>query len=222
MIEIDGLTVHAGSFSLRNASLTVPAGAYGILMGKSGAGKSTLLEAVSGLKHIAAGTIRLCGIDVTNKKPALRGIGYVPQDGALFSTMTVAKHLAFALEIRRVGDSVIKHRVQQLTKLLDIGGLLARTPSTLSGGERQRVALGRALAFHPHTLLLDEPLSSVDDATRGEMYQLLKSVQRHTGVTTLHVTHNGEEAHALADRLFILADGSIRQCDDTEAVGPTT
>lgn len=202
MIQIEHLSVRAGGFALRDVSLTVPTGRYGVLMGRTGSGKSTLLEAVCGLRRVTAGRILLAGTDVTHMRPALRGIGYVPQDGALFSRMTVREHLGFALEIRQRQKEEIAGRVAELAGLLDIAPLLDRTPGTLSGGERQRVAIGRALSARPHTLLLDEPLSAVDEETRESAHELLKSVQRHTGVTVLHVTHNRQEAERLGDCLF--------------------
>src|SRR5207248_5678684 len=129
-----------------------------------------------------------------------RGVGYVPQDLALFPTLTVREHLEFALRIRRATAETIKHRVREFTELLGIGHLLDRLPRGLSGGESQRVALGRALTFHPRVLLLDEPLSALDEETRQEMYSLLKRVQKKTGVTTLHVTHSKAEARAMAEQ----------------------
>lgn len=211
MIAVDNLVVHAGQFTLEGASLVVPTGEYGALMGRTGCGKTTLLEAICGLKRVTSGSITLNGMDVTRMKPALRGIGFVPQDGALFSRMTVRQHLGFALEIRRTRRDTTARRVGEMAEMLGIENLLDRTPLNLSGGERQRVALGRALAFRPHTLLMDEPLSAVDEETREEMYTLLKSVQRLTGVTTLHITHNREEARALADRLFRLENGTVEE-----------
>ncbi len=202
MIQIEHLSVRAGGFELRDLSLIVPTGRYGVLMGRTGSGKSTLLEAVCGLRRVTAGRILLAGTDVTHARPALRGIGYVPQDGALFSRMTVREHLGFALEIRRRQQEEIAGRVAELAGLLGVAPLLDRLPGTLSGGERQRVAIGRALSARPHTLLLDEPLSAVDEETRESAYELLKSVQRHTGVTVLHVTHNRQEAERLGDCLF--------------------
>lgn len=209
MIKIENITVRAGGFSLRDVSLDVPAGCYGALMGRTGSGKTTLLEAIIGLKPVEKGKIILNGRDVTNANPAVRGIGYVPQDGALFSTMTVREHLAFALEIRREKRDAVEQRVQELAGLLGITNLLGRYPFGLSGGERQRVALGRALSFRPAILLLDEPLSSVDEGTRSEMYELLRRVQVESGVTALHITHNPAEARELADAVFVLSGGKI-------------
>ncbi|HEX9114458.1 MAG TPA: ABC transporter ATP-binding protein, partial [Anaerolineae bacterium] len=200
MIAVDHLTVRAGDFALEDVTLEVPTGQYAVLMGRTGSGKTTLLEALCGLKPVAGGTIRLNGRDVTRLKPAERGIGYVPQDRALFQTMTVREHLAFALVLHRAERDAIRHRVAELSRLLGIESLLERRPAGLSGGEAQRVALGRALSVRPGILCLDEPLSALDDETRQEMCSLLRSVRQSTGVTILHVTHNPNEAEQLADR----------------------
>ncbi len=211
MIDISGLSITAGAFSLRDVRFTVPTGKYTVLMGRTGCGKTTLLEAICGLRSVCAGRVRLMGRDVTNHSPGVRGIGYVPQDKALFSTMTVRGHLSFSLEIRKLPRPQIDARVVEISELLGIAKLLDRRPAGLSGGESQRVALGRALSFHPGILLLDEPLSALDDQTREEMYALLKSIRERTGVTTLHVTHHQGEAERLADEILILENGGIRK-----------
>ena len=211
MIAIDGLTVRSGGFSLRSVAFDIPPGGYGVLMGKTGSGKTTLLEAICGLRDIDVGTIRLADRDVTRLRPADRGIGYVPQDRALFQTMTVRQNLSFAPSIRGLSRPEIDARVAELAELLRISPLLDRSPEGLSGGEAQRVALGRALAARPKILLLDEPLNALDDETWEGMIGLLKEVRRATGVTTLHVTHRREEARLLADRVLILTDGVVRQ-----------
>ena len=154
-----------------------------------------------------SGNIRVHGTDVTDWSPADREIGYVPQDLALFPTLSVAEHLQFALRLRKHAASQIARRTSELAEVLGITHLLHRGIEGLSGGESQRVALGRALSFDPPVLLLDEPLSALDQSTRHEMQSLLVKVKETTGVTTLHVTHNIEEATALADRRFQLADG---------------
>ena len=209
MIAVDHITLRVGGFALEDVGFDVPTGQYAVLMGRTGAGKTTLLEALCGLKAVASGTIRLNGRDVTRLKPAERGIGYVPQDRALFQTMTVREHLAFALTIQKASGQVIQQSVAVLSRLLGIEHLLNRRPPGLSGGEAQRVALGRALAARPGVLCLDEPLSALDDETRQEMYELLKQVRASTNVTILHVTHNLDEAKQLADRIFLLRDGKV-------------
>lgn len=225
MIAVDGLSVQSGTFAVAGVSFTANTGEYAVLMGRTGCGKTTLLEAVCGLKPVRGGRVLLLGRDVTHLPPADRGVGYVPQDLALFPTMTVREHLGFALEVRRWNPAEAARRVDELTELLGLGRLLDRRPQGLSGGEAQRVALGRALAFRPGVLLLDEPLSALDEDTRTGMYGLLRSVQRQTGVTTLHVTHSRAEARALADRLFVFDKGAVREAspdslrDDPAGVG---
>jgi len=209
MIRVENLTVHAGTFRLTGIDFEIPTGEYGILMGKTGTGKTTLLEAICGLKRVSEGRIQLMGREVTHLKPASRGIGFVAQEGSLFQRMTVRDHLAFALQIRREPTKKVRTRVEEMALLLGIENLLNRKPQGLSGGEKQRVALGRALAFQPEILCLDEPLSSLDEDTRDEMYDLLVSVQKQTGVTVLHVTHSREAARRLSTRTFLLENGTI-------------
>lgn len=194
---------------MENVTLEVARGEYGMLMGRTGTGKTTLLEAICGLRSVTSGRIFLMDRDVTNCKPAARGIGFVPQDGAIFPTMKVAEQIGFALQVRRWKSDDIRRRVAELAELLGVERLLDRRPEGLSGGERQRIALGRALAASPGVLCLDEPLSALDDSTREEMYSLLKSVREHTGVTTLHITHSHHEARRLGDVLFRIADGKV-------------
>jgi ABC-type sugar transport system ATPase subunit len=222
VIRLEQFSVRAGSFTLRDVSLEVPAGGYGILMGRTGSGKTTLLEAVCGLKPVTGGRVVLCGRDVTRLKPGERGVGFVPQDGALFPTMTVGQQLGFALTVRRWPPEAIRARVRELADVLGIAGLLDRTPQGLSGGERQRVALGRALSFRPGVLCLDEPLSALDESTREDICELLESVTRQTGVTTLHITHSRREADRLGDIVFRLKDGRLEPAagDDDEAMLP--
>jgi ABC-type sugar transport system ATPase subunit len=214
MIAVENLSISQGNFSLRDLSLRIPAGEYGVLMGRTGCGKTTLLEAICGLRGITAGRVMLMDRDVTNRKAAERDVGYVPQDGALFPTMTVRHHLEFALRIRRWSRAQIAERVAELSALLGLEHLLNRKPNGLSGGEAQRVALGRALAFHPEILLLDEPLSALDEVMREEMYGLLRTVGQRAGVTTLHITHSLIEARTLGDRIFVLHGGCIREETD--------
>lgn len=209
MIELRSVSIRSGGFHIDDVSFTVPTGEYAVLMGPTGRGKTTILEAICGLRPVTAGQILVRESDVTQLLPADRAIGYVPQDRALFPTMTVREHLAFALKLRRHSRKSIAQRVAELASLLGIEPLLHRSIRGLSGGESQRVALGRALSFSPSVLLLDEPLSALDEATRHEMQQLLRRIKESDGVTTLHVTHSRAEARALADRAFHLEEGRV-------------
>ncbi|MCO8122928.1 ABC transporter ATP-binding protein [Stieleria sp. TO1_6] len=214
MIELRQVAIRAGGFRLTDISFAVPRGHYAVLMGRTGRGKTTILEAICGLRKVTSGRILVGGSDVTGWLPGDRQIGYVPQDRALFPTMTVEDHLAFALRLRGRTRLAIQARVEELAEVLGITPLLYRKVRGLSGGEAQRVALGRALSFRPAVLLLDEPLSALDEETRQEMLDLLRRVKQDTGVTTLHVTHNSVEAQALADCRFVLDEKSIRRLDD--------
>ncbi len=182
-------------------------------MGKSGCGKTTILEAIAGLRHPTAGIVSLHDRDVTALNPGARRIGYVPQDGALFPTMTVRSNLGFALDIQGASRNDVERRVTQLADWLEISHLLDRKPGYLSGGEKQRVALGRALASRPPVLLLDEPLGSLDDETRDHIIELLIGLRNTRTVTVLHGTHNRSEANRLGEMLFRLEDGSVRQME---------
>ena len=209
MIRVNDLSIQQGTFSLSGIQFEVPQGKYGILMGRTGSGKTTILEAICGLKPSHSGEITLQDKNVTKLKPAERGIGFVPQDGAIFPTMSVRRQIGFALRVRKVPEAVISQRVADLAGLLQIPHLLERMPEGLSGGERQRIALGRALAASPALLCLDEPLSAVDEETRLDLCDLLKSVQRQTGITALHITHSLEEAERLGDVIFQIQEGQV-------------
>ena len=209
MIALKNIALRQGSFELRDIGLELAAGEYGVLMGGSGSGKTTLLEAICGLRKIASGRIILGERDVSQLPPAERGVGYVPQDRALFPTMLVREQLAFGLVLRALDQAQIAKRVNELAELLGITGLLDRMPEKISGGEAQRVALGRALAHRPSVLCLDEPLAALDEELHGEMCLLLERVHRETGVTILHITHSPSEARRLAGCHFRLANGQV-------------
>lgn len=216
VIVVENLSLRQGDFAIEGVGFSIPRGQYAVVMGKTGSGKTSLLEAICGLRPIQTGVIRLMNREVQALRPALRGIGYVPQDGALFTTMTVRDHLEFSLKLRKWPAKKIEDRVDELAQLLGIPHLLSRYPRGLSGGESQRVSLGRALAAHPGILCLDEPLSALDDDTRQEMYDLLKTVQQKTEVTTLHVTHSLEEAAMLADLVLHVHDRQVETATATE------
>ena len=211
MISVKNLSLVVGEFTLENVSFEIPTRAYCALMGKTGCGKTTVLEAICGLRSVSSGSIRLMSREVAGLPPATRGIGFVPQDGALFSTMTVEENLGFSLAVRGRPKEVVSERVGELADLLGISGLLGRRIQGLSGGEKQRVALGRALAFEPGILCLDEPLSALDDDTKEDLIDLLGKVREETGVTTLHITHSLREARSLCDMLLVMEDSGVRE-----------
>jgi ABC-type sugar transport system ATPase subunit len=212
MIELRQGILGAGETRISQISLTIPSGAYAVLLGPTGCGKTTLLETIAGLQPLHGGSLMINGEDMARRDPADRGIGYVPQDGALFLTMTVRQQLVFALRIRRRTIAEQEQRLEELASQLALRSLLDRRPHELSGGERQRVALGRALASKPPLLLLDEPLSSLDDETREAMQVVLAEVYSANSSTILHVTHREEEAQALSSLIIrfdsVLSAGS--------------
>lgn len=209
MIELKDLSIKLGDFRLSNLNLQIEAGQYVVLMGRTGQGKTTILEAICGLREIAGGQVLIRGVNVSKWSPGDRQIGYVPQDIALFPMLCVYEQLAFALRLRKWTSSTIRRRVDELADVLGLKNMLDRNINGLSGGEAQRVALGRALAFEPQVLLLDEPLSALDAETREEMRQWLGKLKENSGVSTLHVTHNHEDAESLADRCLELGQGKI-------------
>jgi ABC-type sugar transport system ATPase subunit len=215
MIRFENICWRAGRFELGPVSFFIPTGTYGVLTGRTGCGKTTLAEILCGLRKPASGKVWLRGKDVTGLEPRRRGIGYVPQDGALFPTMTVRENLGFALRIRRVNEKETAAAVNDLAALLGITSLLGRHPENLSGGERQRVALGRALAAKPTALVLDEPLSALDDQTHSDLVQLLKSVQKSIGLTALHITHHTREASLLGEVRLHLEHGAVAETAGT-------
>ncbi len=201
--------------ALNGVSLEIEEGEFVALLGPSGSGKTTLLRILAGLEAPDAGAIRFGSRDVTNAKPASRGIGFVFQHYALFGHMTVAKNIAFGLDVMprslRPARSVITERVAELLDLVQLGGLGSRYPSQLSGGQRQRVALARALARNPKILLLDEPFGALDTKVRRELRHALRTIHDELGITSIFVTHDHDEAFGLADRVALLSAGSIEQ-----------
>lgn len=212
MIRFENISWSAGTFALSGVSFTVPQGSYAVLMGRSGSGKTSLLELLCGLRFPSSGAIWIGDREITNLTPGERSIGYVPQDGALFPTMTVRENIGFAPRIRRESGPGSRAAVESLAERLGIAGVLDRKPQHLSGGERQRVALARALAAKPSVLVLDEPLSAMDEELREDLARLLKEIQRDLKLTTLHVTHHRQEAAQLADHVLRLENGSVA-CD---------
>jgi len=198
MIQLEQLTWKvSGRTILESVSVAIPANTYAVLMGSTGCGKTTLLEILCGLRQPTSGRVLLDGVDVTDLEPRERGIGYVPQDLALFPGLRVREQIGFAPKLRGLPSADIESRVNLLAEQFGIAHLLNRLPDMLSGGEKQRVALARALAAQPKLLLLDEPLSALDESMRAEAVALLQRVQQEHSLTVLHVTHSSSEAAAL-------------------------
>src|SRR5690606_37227449 len=189
-----------------------------VLVGPSGCGKSTTLRMVAGLEEITSGTIRIGDRVVNDVPPKDRDIAMVFQSYALYPHMTVYENMAFALKLRKVPKSTIDEKVKRAAKVLMIEHLLDRKPKALSGGQRQRVALGRAIVRDPKCFLFDEPLSNLDAKLRVEMRAEIKALHMSLNATTMYVTHDQEEAMTLGDRVVVMKDGVIQQCDTALAI----
>jgi ABC-type Fe3+/spermidine/putrescine transport system ATPase subunit len=217
-LAVTGLTAQAGSFAVGPVDLAAPAGQVLVLLGPSGAGKTVLLDTIAGLRPARAGQIRLGGADITAMPPEERRIGVVFQDAALFPHLPVRENAAFGLRASRHMSRAAAEGIDALLDRLGISHLAARSPRTLSGGERQRVALARALAINPALLLLDEPLSALDQPSREDLRALLQHVLAGLDIPAVHVTHDRDEALAVGDGLAIIAAGQLRQAGPTAAV----
>ena len=211
-VELVGISKRFGDVvALGDISLSVGDGEFVCFLGPSGCGKTTLLRIVSGLETQNAGTVRMRGRDVSALPPARRDYGIVFQSYALFPNLTVARNVAYGLETRGWDRARITTRVDELLELVHLPRHRDRYPSQLSGGEQQRVALARALAPSPSLLLLDEPLSALDARVRSSLRAEVKAVQRRVGVATIMVTHDQEEALAMADRIVVMNHGTVEQ-----------
>jgi ABC-type sugar transport system ATPase subunit len=208
-IRLESIGFRIGEFALEDICLEVRRGEYFVLTGPNGAGKTVLVKLIAGLHSPEAGEILIRGERVTETPPWERNIGYVPQEYALFPNLTVHGNIGFGLKVRKVEKSAIEELVRVDAELLGISHLLHRMPKGLSGGEQQKVALARALALRPTVLLLDEPVSAIDEDSRDAICAELKKIQRQTRVTTVHVSHNRREAELVADRIGVLKDGGI-------------
>lgn len=218
MIRAENVTFRVGEFQLNEVSLRVQRGEYFVLLGPPGSGKTLFLEIICGLRRLQAGRIFINGQDVTSLEPRGRMIGYVPQDYALFPHRSVEGNIRFGLETENLEKSEINRRVHEIAEKLGIRHLLTRRIGGLSGGERQRVALGRALVVHPKVLLLDEPVSALDESTREAICIELKRIQSELDLATIHICHQLDEAFSLADRAGILREGVFQQIGALETL----
>ncbi len=212
MITVSNVSKRFGDFTaLDDVSIEVPDGSLTALLGPSGSGKSTLLRIIGGLEYADAGTVTIHGEDVTDVAPQKRGIGFVFQHYAAFKHMTVQDNVGFGLRIRKTPKEQTDERVNELLKIVGLGGFAKRYPSQLSGGQRQRMALARALAVEPKVLLLDEPFGALDAKVRAELREWLRRLHEDVHVTTLLVTHDQEEALSIADNIAVMDNAHIEQ-----------
>ncbi|MGY2872967.1 thiamine transport system ATP-binding protein [Marmoricola sp. URHA0025 HA25] len=211
-LEVRGLTVrYDGSAAVEEVDLEVPTGSITAVLGPSGSGKSTLLRAVAGLEPPASGSIAYDGRDLARTPAHRRGFALMFQDGQLFGHQTVGRNVGYALRLRHRSRRQVDERVSELLELVGLAGYQERMPATLSGGERQRVALARSLAVEPRMLLLDEPLSALDRDLRERLAGELHDILTRAGTTALLVTHDQEEAFAIADRIAVMRAGRLVQ-----------
>jgi ABC-type Fe3+/spermidine/putrescine transport system ATPase subunit len=217
-LSVESLNVTLGGFSLEDVTLSCARGEYHVLLGPTGSGKSSLLKCILGFHRPGSGRIHLDGGEITAELPERRRIGYVPQDYALFPHLNVEENLRFGLRQRRIPSEQADSLVDRLSEVLGIERLRQRKVQYLSGGERQKVAIGRALATRPKMLLLDEPFSSIDEGAKRGLWLELRQIIGEVGITTLHVTHNLEEAYSLGQRQSVMIEGSLVQSGDTREV----
>lgn len=209
-VEIERVSQTYGRMkALDDVSLSIAAGEFVVLLGPSGCGKTTLLNLIGGFAEPTTGKVRIGGRDMAGIGPRARPTTTVFQDYALFPHMTLAQNVAFGLKMRGVGAAARQARAEEMLALVGLSGRSGLRPHELSGGQRQRVALARALAVEPDVLLLDEPLGALDLKLRRQMQEELKAIQRRVGTTFVHVTHDQEEAMAIADRIVVMSAGRI-------------
>ena len=199
--------------SVDGLNIDIADGEFLVLVGPSGCGKSTALRMLAGLEEVNVGDVWIGDRNVTDLSPKDRDVAMVFQNYALYPHMSVADNMGFALKIAGVNKSEIAKRVQDAAKILDLEDYLERKPKALSGGQRQRVAMGRAIVRNPQVFLMDEPLSNLDAKLRVSTRTQIASLQRRLGVTTVYVTHDQIEAMTMGDRVAVLKDGVLQQCD---------
>jgi len=218
-LDIQGLNKRFGQFTaLENIQLSVAKGEFVVLLGPSGCGKTTLLRTIAGLEKQDSGSIHHAGRDISALPPGQRDYGIVFQSYALFPNLNVGQNVAYGLNSRKAGREAFRQRVDEMLALVGLPGTEAKYPSQLSGGQQQRIALARALATRPDLLLLDEPLSALDAIERVRLRSEIRQLQQTLGVTTIMVTHDQEEALAMADRIVVMRAGRIQQTGTPHAI----
>ena len=211
-LVLENISKYFGSLvALNDVSLEINPGEFVCFLGPSGCGKTTLLRIITGFETATSGNVIYDGKVINDVIPQKRDFGIVFQSYALFPNMTVSKNIAFGLKMRKMTQKLIDERVSEILTLIGLTGWQEHYPAQLSGGQQQRVALGRALAIKPNVLLLDEPLSALDAKIRIRLRTVIKRLQEELGITMIYVTHDQEEALALADNVVIMRDGEFRQ-----------
>jgi multiple sugar transport system ATP-binding protein len=212
-IVLDKLTKRYpdGALAVSEVDIEIADGEFIILVGPSGCGKSTMLNMIAGLEDISGGELRIDGQRVNEKAPKDRDIAMVFQSYALYPHMSVRENMAFPLRLAKVEDSIVKSKVDEAAKILDLTQHLERKPANLSGGQRQRVAMGRAIVRSPKAFLMDEPLSNLDAKLRVQMRTSVSKLQKQLATTTVYVTHDQTEAMTLGDRVVVLRGGLVQQ-----------
>jgi spermidine/putrescine transport system ATP-binding protein len=219
LLEIRNVSRRFGDFvAVNDVSLSIEAGEFFCLLGPSGCGKTTLLRMIAGFDAPNGGSIWLDGRDMTDIPPEARNVHTVFQSYALFPHMTVAENIAFPLRMARVGADEVRQRVDEALEDVSLTGMSARYPNELSGGQRQRVAVARALVNRPKLLLLDEPLAALDAKLKERMQLELITLQKEVGITFVYVTHDQQEALALAHRIAVMNHGKVEQLDEPSRI----
>jgi len=218
MIRLCNVSKRLGDFRLKNIDLGIEDNEYFVILGPTGTGKTVILELIAGMYQPDQGEVWINERNVTTDYPESRRIGFVYQDYMLFPHLNVQENILFALKLQKTPARIMKQKLERMTTLLNIGQLQKRFPATLSGGEQQRVALARALIAAPEVLLLDEPLSALDPRSKEAFQQELKHIHEQIKTTTIHITHDFNEALVLADRMGIMCNGEIVQVGSPEEV----